>query len=176
MIKLQFGCGGNRLDGWYNYDEDVDITKPLPFNDNYADRVFAEHVVEHTDSREAFGFFRECYRILKRGGGIRICVPSIDRIIKHADDAYLNWLGNSGFGENCKRSAVENLMVNHGHKTVWSHDILGAALYGAGFDNILYCLARESSDFQFQGIEGHGNVIGEHNANIESIVVEAMKI
>ena len=175
MIKLQFGCGGNRLAGWENYDYDVDITKPLPFNDNHADRIFAEHVVEHTDSREVFGFFKECYRILKHGGRIRICVPSIDKIYKFANEEYLNWLGQSGFGKSCKRSAVENMMVNHGHKTVWSYETLTAALYGAGFNNLKCCSARLSDDPDFNDIEGHWKVIGNHNAEMESIAVEAEK-
>jgi len=175
MIKRQFGCGGNRLVGWENYDIEVDITKPLPFPDESTDRVFAEHVVEHTDSREAFGFFKECYRILKDGGRIRICVPSIDKIHNFANEDYLNWLGQSGFGKACKRSAVENLMVNHGHKTVWSYGTLAAALYGAGFNNPTFNSARQSNDPEFNDIEGHWKVIGNHNADMESIVVEAEK-
>ena len=175
MIKLQFGCGGNRLDGWYNYDADVDITKPLPFNDNFADRIFAEHVVEHTDSKEAFGFFKECYRVLKKDGRIRICVPSIERIYMMADQEYLQWLGGSGFGQSNKQSAVENLMVNHGHKTAWSENLLKAALYGVGFDKFMVPTVGFSTDEHFQNVEGHWKVIGKHPAFIESIVVEASK-
>lgn len=175
MVKRQFGCGGNKLVGWENYDMEVDITKQLPFPDESTDRIFAEHVVEHTDSREVFMFFKECHRILKSGGRIRICVPSIERIYMLADPEYLQWLGGSGFGQNNKRSAVENLMVNHGHKTVWSENLLKAALYGAGFDKFMVPTVGFSTDEHFQDVEGHWRAIGKHAAFIESIVVEASK-
>jgi len=48
-------------------------------------------------------------------------------------------------------------------------------LYGAGFDNLKYCSARLSDDPEFNDIEGHWKVIGNHNAEMESIVVEAEK-
>jgi predicted SAM-dependent methyltransferase len=85
-VKLQFGCGGNRLEGWQNYDSEIDIAKPpLPFRDAYADFIFAEHVLEHVPLQEAIRFLRDCHRILKPGGTIRLAVPSIVRIRQFSD-------------------------------------------------------------------------------------------
>jgi predicted SAM-dependent methyltransferase len=174
MIKRQFGCGGNKLDGWENYDSEVDITKPLPFPDNSTDYIFAEHVVEHLDSREVFNFFSECYRILKDGGWIRVCVPSIARIYSYADKEYYDWLAQSGFGEGNLKSAIRNLMVNHGHKTVWSEELLQVALCGAGFSTS-YAKVGESECEHFCNLEGHWKVIGKHPNWVESIVMEGVK-
>lgn len=52
MRKIQFGCGGNKLDGWENYDRDVNISKPLPFEDNSIRFIFAEHVLEHVHAHD----------------------------------------------------------------------------------------------------------------------------
>jgi predicted SAM-dependent methyltransferase len=174
MIKRQFGCGGNKLAGWENYDAEVDITKPLPFSDNSTDYIFAEHVVEHLDCREAFNFFTECYRILNKDGQIRICVPSISRVFSYSDKEYLDWLGSSGFGEATLKSAIRNLMVNHGHKTVWSEELLGVALRGAGFYPS-HASVGVSENTHFRNIEGHWKAIGHHAANVESIVMEGIK-
>ena len=70
MKKINFGCGGNFLEGWENYDAEVDITKPLPFEDSSTDFILAEHVYEHIKPREGILFLRECHRILKPTGVI----------------------------------------------------------------------------------------------------------
>jgi predicted SAM-dependent methyltransferase len=174
MIKRQFGCGGNKLAGWENYDCEIDATKALPFPDNSTDYVFAEHLTEHLDCKEVYGFFSECYRILKKGGTIRICVPSISRVYLYADEEYLKWLGSSGFGEAALKSAIRNLMVNHGHKTVWSEELLGAALRGVGFGTV-YASVGISEDPNLHDIEGHWKAIGKHPNWVESIVMEGIK-
>ena len=173
-MKLNFGCGGNRLPGWQNYDMDVDISKPLPFASGSADYIFAEHVVEHLDCGEVMNFFTECYRVLRSNGTVRVCVPSISKVFMYADDEYLDWLGSSGFGESTRKSAIRNLMVNHGHKTVWSEELLGVALRGAGFSTT-YAEVGKSEDPNLCNLEGHGKVIGEHQNWVESIVVEGIK-
>ncbi|NBW21092.1 MAG: methyltransferase domain-containing protein [Caulobacteraceae bacterium] len=77
MMKLNLGCGGNILQGWENHDSDLDISKPLPHEDNSIDFIFAEHVCEHLTTPDVVRFFMEAYRILKDGGTIRIAVPSV---------------------------------------------------------------------------------------------------
>ncbi len=175
MRKLNLGCGGNIIAGWENHDMDVDITQPLPYEDNSIDFIFAEHVVEHTDSPTALRFFDECYRILKKGGVARIAVPSVSRVSLRADQQYLDWLGGSGFGEPTMRSALRNIVLNHGHKSCWSEEILDALLYAAGFDGVESHFVGHSNHHELNGIEGHGRVIGDHNNEIETIVMEAVK-
>jgi len=88
MKKVQFGSGLNILEGWENTDfPKVDVTKPLPYQNSSVDRIFHEHMLEHIDEVDGFKFLKECYRILKPGGVMRIVVPSIDGIIY----AYQNW-------------------------------------------------------------------------------------
>jgi predicted SAM-dependent methyltransferase len=58
MLKVQFSCGKNKFDGWLNtdicgdVDKIVDITKPLPFEDNSVDFLFQEHGLEHIDKEQ----------------------------------------------------------------------------------------------------------------------------
>lgn len=175
MRKLNLGCGGNLLTDWENHDMDVDITKPLPYQDNSIDFIFAEHVVEHTDSPTALRFFDECHRILKQGGVARIAVPSVSRVFLYADEKYLEWLGKSGFGQPSINSAVRNIVLNHGHKSCWSGEILHALLYAAGFSDVEPHIVGNSNHHELNAIEGHGKVIGNHNNEIETIVMEATK-
>ena len=154
---------------------DWDISKRLPCEDNSIDFIFAEHVVEHTDSPTALRFFDECYRILKSGGVARIAVPSVSQVSLRVDPEYLDWLGKSGFGEPNPRSALRNIVLNHGHKSCWSHEILGSLLYAAGFEHQVTCSVGHSPYPELCGVEGHGRIIGGHNNEIETIVMEAVK-
>ena len=175
MIKLNLGAGGDIKAGWRNMDimfpppDYIDITKPLPFEDNSVEFIYTSHTVEHTTTPDAVRFFAECLRILKHEGTLRIAVPSADKIYDLADDQYLKWHGQSGFGDGTRRGAVRSILLDHGHLSAWNHSILDACLFAAGFEEekIYGCNLGE--------LEGHGKVIGEHNNAIETIVMEAVK-
>ena len=79
-IKLHLGCGEDYKEGWVNVDRysksDIkhDLNNyPYPFEDNSVDYILAEHIVEHLD--DTLDFFTEAYRILKKGGRLRVQVP-----------------------------------------------------------------------------------------------------
>ena len=169
MRKLNLGCGGNILAGWENHDADVDIRNPLPYEDESIDFIFIEHCVEHVTTPDAVRFFAECLRILKYEGTLRVAVPSGDKIYDLADEPYLKWHGQSGFGDGTRRGAVRSILLDHGHLSAWNHSILDACLFAAGFEEekIYGCDLGE--------LEGHGKVIGDHNNAIETIVMEAVK-
>jgi predicted SAM-dependent methyltransferase len=177
MRKLNLGCGGNILDGWKNHDADVDISKPLPYEDESFDFIFAEHVCEHLTTPDVVRFFMEAYRVLGADSVIRIAVPSADKIMDNADEAYLAWFGQSGFGDGTRRSAVQSILLNHGHLSAWNFPILKTCLYAAGFEEayITECRVGESSYEELRGVEGHGKVIGDRNNKTETIIAEAIK-
>jgi SAM-dependent methyltransferase len=147
----------------------IDITKPLPFEDNSVDFIYTSHTVEHTTTPDAVRFFAEALRVLKPEGTLRVAVPSVDKIYDLADGAYLKWHGQSGFGDGSKRGAVKSILLDHGHLSAWNHSILEACFFAAGFDPDKICGCG------FSELEGHGRVIGDHNNKIETIIMEAVK-
>jgi predicted SAM-dependent methyltransferase len=50
----------------------------LEFEDNTFDFIFSEHFLEHLFLDEAIELLKECYRILKPNGVVRIVVPDAD--------------------------------------------------------------------------------------------------
>ena len=80
---LNLGCGLRFHPDFINVDlhafnEDVvsqDITGPLRFEDNAFDVVYHSHLLEHLSRQNGAKFLKECHRICKPGGVIRVVVP-----------------------------------------------------------------------------------------------------
>lgn len=83
-LRLHIGAAGRRIDGWISVDVDdadvlADISRPLPFPTGCASHVYASHVLEHlAHPDEAWRFLRECRRVLRLGGKIRVVVPDLE--------------------------------------------------------------------------------------------------
>ncbi|UAC01845.1 methyltransferase domain-containing protein [Dactylosporangium vinaceum] len=84
-LRLHLGCGSHRLAGWTNIDLAdpaadlrVDVRNGLPFDDGIAESVYIAHLLEHVEyPREAETVLRECRRVLRDGGLLRIVVPDL---------------------------------------------------------------------------------------------------
>lgn len=146
--KLNVGCGGNFLAGFINKDIEMDITKPLPYKNNSVDFILAEHVVEHVSCADGFRFMEECFRVLRHGGILRICVPELARL---------------------DRQKRKDIIINHGHMMVYNLTNLTDMLTTAGFDRQLIAKTKAKD------IDGHHKVIGRHLDNLETLRVEATK-
>ncbi len=168
MKKVQFGCGGNRLEGWENYDSDVDISKPLPFEPTSVDAVLAEHVLEHISIQEAWNFLEECHRIMRQGAFIRIAVPSVSRIYALADEEYFSFIKKHGWGEANRKDAIKSIIFNHGHQTIWEQSSLIAIMEIMGFKQC------EPPPLMTNTLH-HSRVIGEKINHIETIVIDCYK-
>jgi len=82
MKKLNLGCGLNYKEGWINLDFDRNIRAdiywdlnklPWPFEDEEFDFILMESILEHLDDLPSI--LKECHRILKRKGLLKIIVP-----------------------------------------------------------------------------------------------------
>lgn len=88
--QLHLGCGDVRIDRWCNVDVDPlvqpdvvdDITTLEKFSDNFAERIYACHVLEHVSHADVPRVLATWYRVLAPGGALYISVPDIDRIVR----------------------------------------------------------------------------------------------
>jgi predicted SAM-dependent methyltransferase len=89
MNKLNVGCGIKFHPEWVNVDmvsyspqvKVVDLTKGIPFPDNSFEVVYHSQVLEHIPKEKAADFIKECYRVLKPNGIMRIVVPDLENIV-----------------------------------------------------------------------------------------------
>lgn len=92
--KIHLACGKNVLKGWENYDlfpcnnsvTKIDLLQKMNFEDNSIDFIFFEHAIEHFDEVDGFHIIQECYRILKKGGVMRILTPSLDTYVRRFNE------------------------------------------------------------------------------------------
>lgn len=88
MINL--GCGSRFHPAWVNVDiaprdpavTACDLSKRFPFADGSFDVVYHSNVLEHIRREHAPGFLRECGRILKPRGILRVAVPDLEQICR----------------------------------------------------------------------------------------------
>jgi SAM-dependent methyltransferase len=187
MIKVQFGSGENKLEGWQNLQEqDADITKPLKFDDSSVDYILAEHVVEHVTPKQAWSFFCECYRVLKPNGVARILVPDVSKIYEEFNSDYSEfirqgaprWYKEAGLIWKDKpvtvKEAVQTIIFCHGHQACWDTELLQCILASIGFYIDLPDYG-ESKHEALRGVDGLWKMMGLERCKMESAVVEATK-
>jgi SAM-dependent methyltransferase len=87
---LNLGCGNRFHEDWANYDlipsapgvKTIDLTEPLPFEEDRFDVIYSSHVLEHIPRQRVPVLLREMARILKPGGIVRIVVPDLEGIVR----------------------------------------------------------------------------------------------
>jgi hypothetical protein len=90
-LLVNIGCGRVWHKDWINLDHQptapevtaFDLRKPLPFPDASVDGLYASHILEHLDMREGRRVLRECRRVLKPGGILRIVVPDLENLCRY---------------------------------------------------------------------------------------------
>jgi predicted SAM-dependent methyltransferase len=76
----------NKKLGFFNIDwnEEIyihDLTKKFPWETGSADVVYSSHTLEHMSKNDGIFFLKESFRLLRKGGVIRIVVPDLKHII-----------------------------------------------------------------------------------------------
>lgn len=56
--------------------------KKLPFAENSIDYIYTSHFLEHFKKFEAERIINDCFRVLKKGGIIRVVVPDLELLVK----------------------------------------------------------------------------------------------
>lgn len=188
--KLQLGSGPTRLNGWLNTDIKskpdcayLDITEKFPIEDKTIDYIFTEHLIEHIPWEKGISMLKECRRILKSNGILRVATPDLEVFLKlyfQSSDVgkeYIVWITDRDLADvkNYRASfIINNLFQNYGHQFLYDEDLLVLALKEAGFSHIKRVMMGESEDKNLRNLESHGKDIGsEKMAAFETMVFEA---
>jgi predicted SAM-dependent methyltransferase len=98
-MKLHLGCGSKHIPGFVHVDlEDYPhIDHRVPVNaltfaeDDSVELIYASHVLEHFGRNEIDQVLREWFRVLRKGGILRLAVPDFQAIsLRYQETADLN--------------------------------------------------------------------------------------
>jgi predicted SAM-dependent methyltransferase len=191
VAKLQIGCGAYPLDGWFNTDVSericnneiayMDAGKPFPIPNNSFDYIFSEHLFEHLTYPQAVNMLKECHRVLKKGGVMRLATPNIHFLI----DLYLHRekeINNSYIEFDAKRSnlpanpiyAISRFFTSWGHKIIYDPFTLENLLLEFGFDDVHLCEVGKSEHEHLNGIEMHSNSFKKYHADKDYNLLQTM--
>lgn len=123
-----------------------DITKGVPFKDETVDLAFSSHLIEHLDRTQGEFLLKECYRVLKPGGILRVSTPDTQLITKKYLDGTIWDYKYINVGVEQAHDGAEayyNLLLA-GHKTIYDENSLTKLLEKAGFKEIKRCSPFES--------------------------------
>jgi predicted SAM-dependent methyltransferase len=169
-MKIQVGSGSRSKPGWINVDlfadADVrlDLREPLPFPDRSAETIYGEHVFEHlAHPVDTHAFLRECLRILRPGGALKLAVPDAGAVVR----AYVDQ-DAAGIFEHARtvgwhppecRTAMDhvNYTFRQGdqHQYAWDAETLLLLLSDRGFERArerMFDAALDSEDRQIGGL------------------------
>ena len=201
MNKLKsknFNIGSNITLGknWINIDNSpiiilknfLSIDKKLKFGNivnkqlcssNEADNIYLSHVLEHLTFEDADKALLNIYKMLKKGGFLRIVVPSlksrINLYLKNNDGDEL--LGSLGICLKSESNFLKKMRFYFGlsrHKWMYDEISLKKKLIKSGFSNLRLCSFGDSKRNIFKEIENKDRFL-EKNGSLPAVAIEAIK-
>lgn len=180
-IYLNLGSGANYFDGFINIDGNIlrkidmwlDLRNGLPFPNDSVDGIYSCHLFEHFYMDELEKILKECYRVLKSEGGMRVLVPSLERAVI----AYVNredhWFSEFPRAFKSLGGKLQNFIFCDGqHKIAFDFSFLEEILEEAGFLKIISKEAGKSDLFPPMVLEKIEDI--KYHKKI-SLIVEAVK-
>jgi SAM-dependent methyltransferase len=198
-LKLNIGCGTSGIAGWCNIDDSptvllsriplgrrlfrtpawprdvrrIDVLRGLPFAESSVSYIYSSHLLQGVTYEDSLRLVKECFRVLRPIGLLRIAVPDLERAIKDYLDDRDDLASHKLMRRlSLKGSAIRDLLRGGGYHQYYRQMFDGRSLTHlfseAGFQNPEVCGFRQSRIPEIDAIEP------EQRKN-ESLYVEASK-
>ena len=165
------------------------VINGLPFKDSSVKCIFSSHFIEHLTFEESINFLKECYRVLRPDGILRIICPDImiwiNKIYKATDTSFFQTYKDSldvPHWENyvypikdkikTNTQVLNSMIFNWGHKWMWDFESLKMELKSIGFDSIEQMEHLKSNIGRIEEIETRLPPDKIKARNLESLFVE----
>lgn len=155
--------------GWPGHVRFLSLTGKLPFREGTIDGIYASHVLEHLHHADALRFLRECLRILKTGGILRLVLPDLEHLAKtylrSADaDAAMQFNQALLFRPlEAPSSPLHRLQLAladfHSHKFMYDQKLLAGILRETGFRQVERKECHDSAIPEVPQVENPGRIL-----------------
>jgi predicted SAM-dependent methyltransferase len=152
MNYLNLGCGRRFHPEWTNVDfvstgKGViphNLTEGIPFPDASFDVVYHSHVLEHFSKTASESFLRECCRVLRPQGVLRVVIPDLEQIARN----YLIALEQASSGSQEWAANYEWMLLEMYDQTVRNHSggEMAAYLFREHIPNQEFILKRYGTE------------------------------
>ena len=134
-----------------------DVRKPLPWKDATFGVVYASHLLEHLYVDEADRLLKECLRVLRPGGVVRMVVPDLRPLVEgYHTGVFPKWVNDFPCNPDRADRLVNGLLMRsqeapkgslfsrtfdamfdfHSHKWMYDGPSLASRLVAAGFAEV----------------------------------------
>lgn len=149
--KLNLGCYTNMYhQGWVNIDQHdligfaqqqgyqfqrLDIRQGLPFATGSVDLIHMSHFLEHLSAKEGLDCLKECRRVIKPDGAIRIACPDTELLVHKYAKGTLDDFSEVSDGAEGSPTQAGKLweLLFSGHQMAYDKLTICQALEKAGF-------------------------------------------
>ena len=178
--RLHWGCGDRTPSDWINadfregpgIDIGCNILDGLPLASDSIDYIFSEHALQQLEILYVVDALRELHRVLKPGGGLRLCLPDLDRAISAyqggSRDYFWCWDWDTISG-----NFITQILDYNNTRTPFTYEFAEELLRKAGFIHVRRVEYRQTSSsypelVELDSWEGDSR-------KLESFYVEAFK-
>ena len=150
------------------------LNNRFPWENESVDSIYCSHTLEHFSKQEGLTFLRECHRVMKKGGILRIVVPDLKNFVEEyttgkmrADD----FVENLGVLYEKKSSRLKNLLMTISqfpHRCMYDTVTLLTVFASLGF-------AAESKSPFISAISDIKDIEMEERT-VHAVIVEGKKI
>ena len=135
----------------------ADVSKRIPSADASADFAYSSHMIEHLSRWQALAFFRECRRVLRPGGVLRLATPDLEVMIRdYSDnsspllaeqptraDAFCAEYAAYSDPPSVVRRLTKKWLGGDSHQWLYDAESLTFLLKESGFAEVIRCSYRE---------------------------------
>lgn len=173
---IHLGCGAIDSPEFINVDiaraphihHVRDVRDLSVFRDEFADIVYACHVLEHISFRETRQVLAEWRRVLKPGGVLRLSVPDLDKLVVIYSE------NNRSIESICPMLMGHQDSESNRHQSVFNYDYLGGLLRDVGFRTVRTWDPNQAENHAFDDWASREIEFGDKSFSV-SLNIEGVK-